>query len=202
MTANELRDILDSKYNGQIYNMTLADIAENHKMILSKRHAYNFDKIAERLSSDKKLSTADALYVGKRSILLIEFKTGFDIKKYINDDNKSFKEMLRKSLRLKACESLILLEKVFCDEQKTDFKKIYVSVIDGDNDPLGARSDTLDDISNRNESISEKQQIERELREKSVLLYRKEFGKKHIMYDQVEVMYDSVFDSEIEKLVK
>ena len=199
MKADDLRKRIDSDYNGTMYRCKLFRLAENHEMITSDIEAYDFDRIVGSLCKREKLSSADALFVGRKNVLFIEFKTGFDTKNYNvkSETSRVFSELLRKSLRLKACESLIVLEKVLCNGDETDFNKIYVSVIDGRRDPLGARSEVLSKKAEQNNAVSEKQRIEEELRKKSILIYRRRVDNKNIMFDGVEVIYDTEFDVEI-----
>ena len=202
MKADDLRKRIDSDYNGTMYRCKLFRLAENHEMITSDIEAYDFDRIVGSLCKREKLSSADALFVGRKNVLFIEFKTGFDTKNYNvkSETSRVFSELLRKSLRLKACESLIVLEKVLCNGDETDFNKIYVSVIDGRRDPLGARSEVLSKKAEQNNAVSEKQRIEEELRKKSILIYRRRVDNKNIMFDGVEVIYDTEFDVEISRI--
>ena len=72
----------------------------------------------------------DVLFLLKDSVVLMELKTGFDSTKYNECQNeKLFKEMLRKSVRLKACESLIIFEKILCEEKTIEFNKEFVNLI-------------------------------------------------------------------------
>ncbi len=200
MDIIELGNQLEKMFPNDEYLKELSALADNMAQIRSTRKAYDYDKIKDHLCERIKLKSADALLVGKRQIALIEFKTGFaEDTDYTCDDDRLKKEQLRLSIRLKACESLIMFEKIICDGQPVGFDKVFIIVINSQDDPKGARSNVIGRLSKTNKSYSEKARIQKELLEHSLLLYRKNTFGKQIMYNRIMVMYDTEFDSEIEK---
>ena len=143
--------------NWAFYRKSAAELSKNNKgkpLVDDKTLMYCFDKITDSLfSKDCKPASADALHMQKNGVvLLIEFKRGFDIS--APRDSKE-RDILNKSLQIKALESYLTLEKKifplcndFADRKERRLK--YWVVVD-----TGPTNDTqtmLANISGKGES--------------------------------------------------
>ncbi len=202
MLINELNDYLDANYS--LFRKPISELAGELK-INDRRLAYNYDGIKDHYCKHEKVSSADVLLAGVRTIYFIEFKSGFARVGCIEDAlEKAKKEGQRARIRLKACESLILFEKVICKDEELEFNKVYVSVIDCA-DTLGVMEDILLEkagTDSNGESFSERAKLEYELKRNSLLVYKKEIGGEHIMYDDVLVLYDYEYNEKAQTLLK
>ncbi|WP_026523785.1 hypothetical protein [Butyrivibrio sp. MB2005] len=197
MTIKELRDFLEANFSNEY--KTISELAKPMN-ITDNREAYNFDAIKNHYCRRQKLESADALALSSDTVYLIEFKSGFARQGMDPKLEKAKKDGQRCSIRLKACESELLLEKVLCDGA-AEFKKVFISVIDC-SDTKGAMEDVILKMAGGklgNESVSEKSKLEHDLKENSLLVYRKEIDKKHILYDEVWVMYDFEYSEKARK---
>ena len=204
MNIQEFRTELSNKYPQERYIRELRELADNNIGVESSIEAYDFDLIKNDMCKKQSLRSADAMLVANKCVYLIEFKTGFSGESFgfdCNDMDRNKKEILKLSIRLKACESLIMLEKVLCKDGYADFRKGYISVIDCYEDPKGSRSDIFCLKSASDESYSDKSELYKSLTETSLLIYRKSTNGKQIMYDSVEVLYDSEFDGYIDRIM-
>ncbi len=162
-----------------------AEISSNDSgeaLINIEDNAFNFDRITEKLFGGTSIfCSADALYIGKRSLYLIEFKRGFsrdlDTEKMEPDDKEckkcnyyirefykqlyknieQGKEVLLQNIHLKAIESYYTLVKMIlpiCKSERSNIRLIFIVVIDASTDPLAAYEEMNYDLASLNQSIS------------------------------------------------
>ncbi len=189
----EFEERLVTQFPAEQYKGRLCDLAGKLK-ISAVNEAYNYDKIKDYYCKTFKCKSADALLVDGNQISLIEFKTGFSyVGKQDPDYVKLKKEEQRLSIRMKACESLMLLEKVVaCDISLDDYSKKYIAVIDSAQNSLDATVDFIKNKAKNQEVVSDRDVLREEMIT-SLLGYRKEIGGKKVFYDDVQVMYDYEF---------
>lgn len=196
-STRELKAFLEKEYH---YVGTYQELAKNPR-ITSRQQAYDYDRIKEKIAKNR-CTSADAFFVEKY-IYFIEFKTGFAVRK--SDVNaRTHKENLELRIRLKAYESLCLFEKTILPDVGNGvldkgIQKIYIAVIDSQEDPMAAYGDILAEKSGMVPSHKEEHH---RIFENSLLNYRKTVkgGSTVIFYDRVEVWYDFEFDENVKKL--
>lgn len=185
---------LDKNYN---YKDFLANLSSNPK-IKDQSEAYDYDKIKERMYGNSR--SVDALLI-KRNLNLIEFKTGFD-STLDSVNEKVKKENMALSIRIKAYESLHLLQTAIIDEiSDTDklsnkIKIVFCAVIDT-NEPVVAEDAYVDILSDEG-GVRENKSLKVKVAENVMSIYRKETDKhKKLFYDDAFVLYDYEFDKRI-----
>ena len=185
---------LDKNYN---YKDSLANLSSNPK-IKDQSEAYDYDKIKERIYGNSR--SVDALLI-KRNLNLIEFKTGFD-STLDSVNEKVKKENMALSIRIKAYESLHLLQTAIIDEiSDTDklsdkIKIVFCAVIDT-NEPVVAEDAYVDILSDEG-GVRENKSLKVKVAENVMSIYRKETDKhKKLFYDDAFVLYDYEFDKKI-----
>lgn len=171
----------------------------NNPKITSNLIVYNFDKIKSDIYRDS-CASVDVLLV-KKNLNLIEFKTGF----CAPDDSvneKTKKENLQLRIRLKAYESLHLLQTAILEEieeygkLEPHIKTIFCAVIDTERPEIG--DEVYTDILADAGGIREYQSLKVKIAEDVLRLYRKETtAHKKLFYDETFVLYDYEFDSNI-----
>lgn len=194
ISCNDIVAYLDREYN---YKDTLSNLSNNEK-IKSQIEAYDYDKIKEKIYGSCR--SVDALLV-KRNLNLIEFKTGFSSR--VDTKNERLKkEIMTLSIRLKAYESLHLLQTAIIDEISSPdtlangIKIIFCAVIDT-NEPI-VSDDVYVDILSDESGVTEECSLKVKIAKNVMSLYRKETDKhKKLFYDDAFVLYDYEFDSRI-----
>lgn len=194
VSCNDIVSYLDTNYN---FKGKIADLSSNPK-ITNQTEVYNFDKIKERIYGNSR--SVDVLLI-KKNLNLIEFKTGFDSTlESVNEDVK--KENLALSIRVKAYESLHLLQTAIIDEVAdgdklaNGIKIVFCAVIDT-NEPVVA-DDAYVDILSDEGGVKEHKSLKVKLVENVMKIYRKETDKhKKLFYDEAFVLYDYEFDSKM-----
>ncbi len=195
ITCEDIVSYLDTNYN---HKGTLSKLSKN-KLINCQIEAYDFDEIKRQIYGDN-CRSVDALFI-KKNLNLIEFKTGFDTPSdTLNDKLK--KENMLLSIRLKAYESLHLLQVAIIDEIcETDrldigVKKIFCAVIDT-NEPV-VMEDVYVDILSDAGNVCAERSLKVKIVEDVMRIYRKETDKrKKLFYDDTFVLYDYEFDKKI-----
>lgn len=194
ISCTDIIEYLDSNYN---YKNTLSNLSNNPK-IKDQTDAYDFDKIKELIYGNCR--SVDALLI-RRNLNLIEFKTGFD-SAFDSVNEKLKKENMALSIRLKAYESLHLLQTTIINEISDSeklsdkIKIIFCAVIDT-NEPIIAE-DTYIDILSDEGGIRENKSIKVKIAENVMSIYRKESDKhKKLFYDEAFVLYDYEFDEKV-----
>lgn len=197
VTCDSLKTYLDAHYN---YRGRLCDLS-NNPQIQSQDEVYDFDEIKRKVYGDN-CTSADALWI-KRNINLIEFKTGFDAPDdSVNERTK--KENLQLKIRLKAYESLHLLQTAIINEVETNssldpkIQTVFCAVIDTSQPEIGEEvyTDILADAG----SVREHKSFKAKIVEEMLKLYRKETTThKKLFYDETFVLYDYEFDSNIKR---
>lgn len=180
MNTEEIRTYLFQQYGDYLEPISRLSESTKGKILVSDhRELFNFDKISEKIYSSKKPSSADSIYISENAVILIEFKSGFkkiitkksfDISKITCPDDGAkpcyeyakllFQKQrcesneLLDSIRLKAIESYITLEKEilpFCNNsQDIPTRKrrfIFCTVVD---DYIDSMEDTLNELSGKN----------------------------------------------------
>lgn len=191
------RDIvayLDANYN---IKGKIADLSSNPK-ITDQTEVYDYDEIKKRIYGDSR--SVDVLLV-KKNLNLIEFKTGFD-STLDSVNEKVKKENMALSIRVKAYESLHLLQTAIIDEVADGdnlaegIKIVFCAVIDT-NEPVVA-DDAYVDILSDEGGVREHKSLKVKLVENVMKIYRKETNRhKKLFYDEAFVLYDYEFDSKI-----
>ena len=194
ISCADIISYLDKNYN---YKDSLANLSSNPK-IKDQSEAYDYDKIKERIYGNSR--SVDALLI-KRNLNLIEFKTGFD-STLDSVNEKVKKENMTLSIRIKAYESLHLLQTAIIDEiSNTDklsdkIKIIFCAVIDT-NEPVVAEDAYVDILSDEG-GVRENKSLKVKVAENVMSIYRKETDKhKKLFYDDAFVLYDYEFDKRI-----
>lgn len=188
---------LDSNYN---YVISLSELSNNEK-IKCAESAFNFDDIKGAIYGEH-CASADALLI-KRNLNLIEFKTGFDAPEETLPD-KIRKENLLLKIRIKAYESLHLLQTAIIDEISPDdkladnVKFVFCAVIDTAEKAVA--EDLITDIISDAGGIREEKSFKVRIIENGLAMYRKQTDKrKKLFYDETFVLYDYEFDSNVHK---
>jgi len=194
ISCADIISYLDKNYN---YKDSLANLSSNPK-IKDQSEAYDYDKIKERIYGNSR--SVDALLI-KRNLNLIEFKTGFD-STLDSVNEKVKKENMALSIRIKAYESLHLLQTAIIDEiSNTDklsdkIKIVFCAVIDT-NEPVVAEDAYVDILSDEG-GVRENKSLKVKVAENVMSIYRKETDKhKKLFYDDAFVLYDYEFDKRI-----
>lgn len=197
ITCENIISYLDTNYN---HKKTLSELSNNPK-ITSTISAYDFDKIKRIIYRDR-CTSADALLI-KKNLNLIEFKTGFDSPDESLSD-KVKKENLMLKIRLKAYESLHLLQTAIIDEISPDdklcekIKTIFCAVIDTNEPVVG--DEVIVDILSDAGSLNGTKSFKTKITEDTLKMYRKETNKhKKLFYDDVFVLYDYEFDNNVSR---
>ena len=194
ITIQEIKEFLDTNYN---YKDTLSNLSNNKDKIKSDEQAYDFDKIKREIYKDN-CDSCDALLL-KNDLNLIEFKTGFDSPDETLSDRVK-KENLKNKIRLKAYESLHLLETAIIDE--IDYKRrrqpkiVFCAVIDT-NEKITSEEAIVDILCDEG-AVREEESFKVKIIENMLAMYRKETNHhKKLFYDHAFVLYDYEFDSNI-----
>lgn len=194
VSCNDIISYLDANYN---FKGKIAELSSNPK-ITNQTEVYNFDKIKEQIYGNSR--SVDVLLI-KKNLNLIEFKTGFDSTlESVNEKVK--KENMALSIRVKAYESLHLLQTAIIDEVADGdkladgIKIVFCAVIDT-NEPVVA-DDAYVDILSDEGGVKEHKSLKVKLVENVMKIYRKETDKhKKLFYDEAFVLYDYEFDSKM-----
>ena len=194
ISCADIISYLDKNYN---YKDSLANLSSNPK-IKDQSEAYDYDKIKERIYGNSR--SVDALLI-KRNLNLIEFKTGFD-STLDSVNEKVKKENMALSIRIKAYESLHLLQTAIIDEISNidklsdKIKIVFCAVIDT-NEPVVAEDAYVDILSDEG-GVRENKSLKVKVAENVMSIYRKETDKhKKLFYDDAFVLYDYEFDKRI-----
>lgn len=194
ISCADIVSYLDKNYN---YKDSLANLSSNPK-IKDQSEAYDYDKIKERIYGNSR--SVDALLI-KRNLNLIEFKTGFD-STLDSVNEKVKKENMALSIRIKAYESLHLLQTAIIDEisdtdQLSDKIKIVFCAVIDTNEPVVAEDAYVDILSDEG-GVRENKSLKVKVAENVMSIYRKETDKqKKLFYDDAFVLYDYEFDKRI-----
>lgn len=196
MKIEELNDVLKRAFPSEEFLTSIESLSGG--LSIDVREGYDFDKIKDYYFKQQKPKSADVLFVGNKYVYLIEFKSGFARKESNINLLKAKKEAQRCSIRLKACESEMILEKLIMNNECREFELRYVVVIDYKNDPLGAVEHEIMAISSEggdSDDTSEKILLTKEFIDNSILLYRKEVKGRKIFYDKIDILYDYEYNS-------
>lgn len=196
ISCDKIIEYLDSHYN---YKDTIATLSKNLK-IKDQTQVYDYDKIKEAIYGHCR--SVDVLLI-KRDINLIEFKTGLAIS-FDSENERLKKENMKLSIRLKAYESLHLLQTAIIDEISCgdklaeDIRIVFCAVIDT-NEPIVAEDAYVDILSDAG-GVSETESFKVKLIKEVMSIYRKETNKhKKLFYDDAFVIYDYEFDKQRKK---
>lgn len=191
ISCNDIISYLDTHYN---FKGKISDLSSNSK-ITDQTEVYDFDEIKKQIYGNGR--SVDVLLI-KKNLNLIEFKTGFD-STLDSVNEKMKKENMALSIRIKAYESLHLLQTAIIDEVADGgkladgIKIIFCAVIDT-NEPVVA-ADAYVDILSDEGGLKEHKSLKVKLVENVMKIYRKETDKhKKLFYDETFVLYDYEFD--------
>ncbi len=203
----------------------ISELSKSAKTVLvnDNRHLFNFDKITENIYEGKKVpSSADSLWVKGNEILLTEFKSGFkrkisketlddsklkcpydetrvckDFGKLLIDKGKLETNELLDSLKFKAIESYITLEKkIFplCPlPSKGKIRVIFCAVVD---DYVDSMEDTLSELAGGFINTNTFQQVRDSL---SRFIGLKSQDGENFYYDKIEIMSPYEYQKYISK---
>lgn len=194
ISCNDIISYLDAHYN---FKGKLSELSSNPK-ITDQTEVYDYDEIKKQIYGNSR--SVDVLLI-KKNLNLIEFKTGFD-STLDSVNEKVKKENMALSIRIKAYESLHLLQTTIIDEiadggkLADGIKIVFCAVIDT-NEPVVA-DDAYVDILSDEGGVKEHKSLKVKLVENVMKIYRKETDKrKKLFYDDAFVLYDYEFDSKI-----
>lgn len=197
ITCNDISNYLNSNYP---HKDSIANLSRNSK-IKDKQIVFSFDAIKSDIYHDN-CASADILWV-KNNLNLIEFKTGFASPDETASD-KLLKENMLLKIRIKAYESLHLLQTAIIDEisppdiLSDEIKITFCAVIDS-NEPVVAE-DVISDILLDAGNVRENNSLKFRVIDNALSMYRKQTDKrKKLFYDETFVLYDYEFDSNISK---
>ena len=195
------------------------DKRTGRSLVESEKLLYDFDEICGLLfPEDKKPASADGLEITPREVRLIEFKSGFH-KKITREDfdevegrcdttgkvcekywkmfsQKQAKETaeLLSSIRFKALESYLTLEKLLSSCQGTDRPLRLVLIVVADVDAVDGMVDILEDLSKRGQgSRNSLEQIRSSLKKYA---QADERGNTYC-YDRIDVLDPSQYASRV-----
>lgn len=225
MNTEEIRAYLFRQYQEFLEPISRLSTSTKRKILVSDhRELFNFDKISEKIYSSKKPSSADSIYISENEVILIEFKSGFkkvitknnfdiskiacpddsarpcyDYAKLLFQKQKCESRELLDSIRLKAIESYITLEKEilpFCSDSYGLLKKrkfIFCAVVD---DYIDSMEDTLNELSGKSSDNNTITSIKNAL---SRLILHKNYYYTEIKvfspYEFIQYLNEIYFDS-------
>lgn len=179
MIQKDLCNYITSEFSDYLEPISLLSKSTEGKVLVKdERKLYNFDKITEKVYNNLKVpSSADALFATSKELLFTEFKSGFkrkiseetidynkltcpddntkickDYAKLLIDKGKLETKELLDSLKFKAIESFVTLEKklfAFCPAsvpENKHIKVIFCVVID---DYIDSMEDTLTELADK-----------------------------------------------------
>lgn len=194
ISCNDIISYLDAHYN---FKGKVSELSSNPK-ITDQTEVYDYDEIKKQIYGNSR--SVDVLLI-KKNLNLIEFKTGFD-STLDSVNEKVKKENMALSIRIKAYESLHLLQTAIIDEVADGgkladgIKIVFCAVIDT-NEPVVA-DDAYVDILSDEGGVKEHKSLKVKLVENVMKIYRKETDKhKKLFYDDAFVLYDYEFDSKM-----
>lgn len=194
ISCNDIISYLDTHYN---FKGKVSELSSNPK-ITDQTEVYDYDEIKKQIYGNSR--SVDVLLI-KKNLNLIEFKTGFD-STLDSVNEKVKKENMALSIRIKAYESLHLLQTAIIDEVADSgkladgIKIVFCAVIDT-NEPVVA-DDAYVDILSDEGGVKEHKSLKVKLVENVMKIYRKETDKrKKLFYDDAFVLYDYEFDSKM-----
>lgn len=219
MIEKDLEEYAQSAWSGLLEPVTSLSSSGAGKpsLVESDKKFYNFDKVMEQLlgKTGNKPCSGDGLVFSKKAAYFIEFKSGFThkITKSNYDKEKMkcdvtgaecepYRELFFKnqktergellsSLRQKALEVYLVLEKKVlpCCEQTDPKRLVYVVVID--DDPTNAEEDILADVAGAatvkdNRLTDIRQSLQR-------LAHQTDAAGNTYCYDEIEVQTAAIF---------
>ncbi len=197
INCNDIVDYLKHNYH---YVKKISELSNNEKVKCTE-DAFDFDAIKKAIYGDN-CASSDALLI-KRNLNLIEFKTGFDAPEETLSD-KIRKENLLLKIRIKAYESLHLLQTAIIDEISSEdklaenIKIVFCAVIDTAEKAIA--EDLISDILTDAGGMREEKSFKVRIIETGLGMYRKQTDRqKKLFYDETFVLYDYEFDKNIHR---
>lgn len=224
MTTKNLSQHAIEHWGG--YKTSVTDASKNNKgesLVESKLEVYNFDEICKSLFTGGNVpASADGIQFSKNIIQLIEFKSGFkqkvtkekfDIEKgkcketnmvceyywslFWENQDRKISELIE-SVRLKAIESYMLLEKhlfPICRDNDSGKESRLIFTVVVDEDGIDGIEDALAELSKtepetNNTLISIKQALKR-------LSNQKDCQGVDYLYDEIEVLTAKDFENQL-----
>lgn len=181
MTINELETYFNQNWNTKKFRGTVTKLSKSDKgksLVISKFKMFNFDAIIRFVSKPEQPSSVDVIYFSNGNLHLVEFKTGFyqkirkgrsdfneeeakcpktksiceDYWKQFTDRQDRERDILYDSLKLKALESYLFLEKkIGFIKNKFDSGKVILNIVIDENGIDGMEI-ALSDLANKNDS--------------------------------------------------
>lgn len=221
MIKKDVEKFITGKYHNSLDTITnLSKTDGGEAFIISDEKMYNYDTITKELFVNRNIpSSADAIDFSNNYIEIFEFKTGFKKKitrenfdkskmtcpktnKYCKEYGDLFfkgqrkeTEQLIDSIRLKAIESYITLEKMImptCNNTTDDLKLCFCVIIDSDD--IDSMEDTLTELANvevKNNSVAD---VKKAL---SRFCNKADVTGNTYYYDSIEVLSPIEFKSRI-----
>ena len=168
ISCNDIISYLDAHYN---FKGKVSELSSNPK-ITDQTEVYDYDEIKKQIYGNSR--SVDVLLI-KKNLNLIEFKTGFD-STLDSVNEKVKKENMALSIRIKAYESLHLLQTAIIDEVADGgkladgIKIVFCAVIDT-NEPVVA-DDAYVDILSDEGGVKEHKSLKVKLVENVMKIYR------------------------------
>ena len=179
MIQKDLSNYIISEFSDYLESISLLSKSTEGKVLVEdERELYNFDKITEKVYNNIKVpSSADALLITDKELLLTEFKSGFkrkisketidysrltcpddnmkickDYAKLLIDKGKLETRELLDSLKFKAIESFVTLEKKLfplCEGDLSGNKRVKITFCVVVDDYIDSMEDTLAELANK-----------------------------------------------------
>ncbi len=181
MTINDLEIYFNKTWNGKDFRGTVTKLSKPKKgspLVKSNFEMFDFDAIMRFVYRPELPSSVDGIYFSNGNVYLVEFKTGFyqkirkgrsdfneeeakcpktksiceDYWKQFTDRQDREKDILYDSLKLKALESYLFLEKkIGFIKNKFDSGKVILNIVIDENGIDGMEI-ALSDLANKNDS--------------------------------------------------
>lgn len=224
MTINELEAHFNQEWNKNEFRGTVTQLSkpeEGISLVKSKFEMFNFDAIVSFVCKPEQPSSVDGIYFSNGNIYLVEFKTGFyqkikkgradfdeekakcphinsiceDYWKQFTDRQKKEIKNLHDSLKLKALETYLFLEKkIGFIKNKSDTGKVILAIVTDENGIDGMES-SLSELADDNTSEPNVQNTMHRFKN------QKDTNGNIYFYDEINVYSAEGFSSIINKLM-
>lgn len=210
MTISELEEYFNRKWNTKSFRGTVTKLSKPDKgksLVKSKFEMYNFDAIVRFESNPEQPSSVDGIYFLNGNLHLVEFKTGFyqkirkgrfdfdeeeakcphinsicdDYWKQFTDRQDRELDILYNSLKLKALESYLFLEKkIGFIKSKLDSGNLILNIVIDANGIDGMEAE-LAELANSNDPIANVQSSMHRFKN------QKDINQNIYYYDEINV---------------
>lgn len=211
MITKDVKSYISMHYSSDLEKISVLSKSSLGKVLVDdERELYNFDEITKKVYKNKKVpSSADSLLISEKRLALIEYKAGF--KKIITKKNFDYNKIccpddtekkcfeyadllfkkqrletneLLDSLKLKAIESYITLEKKILPLCNPRMNKVHISYCVIIDDYIDSMQDTLNELAEETTESNSITQIKTAL---SRLVSIKDANDEPVYYDEIIV---------------